>query len=99
VRLTGKAEVADEFCEFYSQVGQKLAAKVKREREGAFLECMGDRVGESLFWRLTTPWRWTSCVVPWIHIKVLAGMKSPHESSKRWLMRSWAPCPICLTVV
>jgi hypothetical protein len=32
--LTGKAEVADEFCEFYSQVRPKLAAKVKRERGG-----------------------------------------------------------------
>jgi hypothetical protein len=45
VRLTGKVGVADRFCEFYSQVGPKLAAKIKREREGAFLNYMGDRVG------------------------------------------------------
>jgi hypothetical protein len=36
-------------------IGPKLAAKIKREREGAFLDYMGDRVGESLFWRPTTP--------------------------------------------
>jgi hypothetical protein len=29
-------------------VGPKLVAKIKREREGAFLDYMGDRVGESL---------------------------------------------------
>jgi hypothetical protein len=34
VGLTGKVEVADWFCEFYLQVGPKLAAKIKREREG-----------------------------------------------------------------
>jgi hypothetical protein len=34
VGLTGRAEVADGFCEFYSQVGPKLVAKVKRERGG-----------------------------------------------------------------
>jgi hypothetical protein len=33
VGLTGKAEVAEWFCEFYSQMGPKLAAKIKRERE------------------------------------------------------------------
>jgi hypothetical protein len=55
VGLTGKVEVADGFCEFYSQVGPKLPAKIKREREGAFLDYMGDRVEESLFWRPTTP--------------------------------------------
>jgi hypothetical protein len=53
--LTGKVEVVDGFCEFYSQVGPKLAAKIKREREGAFLDYMADRVGKSLFWRPTTP--------------------------------------------
>jgi hypothetical protein len=55
VGLTGKPEVADGFCEFYSQVWPKLVTKVKREREGAFLDYMGDRVRESLIWRPTTP--------------------------------------------
>jgi hypothetical protein len=49
VGLTGKAEVAEGFCEFYSQVEPKLVAKIKREREGVFLDYMGDRVRESLF--------------------------------------------------
>jgi hypothetical protein len=35
--------------EFYSQVGLKLAAKISKEREVAFLDYMGDRVEESLF--------------------------------------------------
>jgi hypothetical protein len=46
--LTGKTEVADEFCQSYLQVRPKLAAKIKREREEAFLDYMVDRVGESL---------------------------------------------------
>jgi hypothetical protein len=55
VGLTSKAEVEEGFCEFYSQMGPKLVVKIKREREGAFLDYMGVRVGESLFWRPTTP--------------------------------------------
>jgi hypothetical protein len=55
VGLTGKVEVAVGFCGFYSEVGPKLAAKISREREGAFLDYMGGRVQESLFWRPTTP--------------------------------------------
>jgi hypothetical protein len=69
VGLMGKVEVADRFCEFYSQVGPKLAAKIKREREGAFLDYMGDRVGESLFWRPTTP----------LEVEELCGSFDPHK--------------------
>jgi hypothetical protein len=69
VGLTGKAEVADRFCEFYSQVRPKLAVKIKREREGAFLDYMGDRVGESLFWRPTTP----------LEVEELCGSLDPHK--------------------
>jgi hypothetical protein len=89
VGLTGKVEVADRFPEFYLQVGPKLAAKIKRKREGDFLDYMGDQ-------RL--PWRWRSFVVPWTHIRVWAGMKSPCESSKQWLVRLQR-CPVCLIVV
>jgi hypothetical protein len=67
--LTSKVEVADGFCEFYSQVGPKLVTKIKREREGAFLFYMGDRIGESLFWRPTTP----------LEIEELCGSLDPHK--------------------
>ena len=53
--LLRMGQIAEGFREFYSQVGPKLAARIKREREGAFLEYMGDRVEESLFWRPVTP--------------------------------------------
>jgi hypothetical protein len=71
VGLTGKVEVAVGFCEFYWQVGPKLAAKIKREREReeAFLEYMGDRVRESLFWRPTTPQE----------VEGLCGSLDPHK--------------------
>ena len=36
-------------------MGPKLAARLGRERDGAFLEYMGDRVEESLIWGPTTP--------------------------------------------
>jgi hypothetical protein len=62
-------EVADGFCEFYFQVGPKLAAKIKREREGTFLDYMGDRVGEFLFWRPTTP----------LKVEELCGSLDPHK--------------------
>jgi hypothetical protein len=67
--LTGKVEVADEFCEFYSQVGPKLVAKIKRERKGAFLDYMGDRVRESFFWRPTTP----------LEVEEIFGSLNPHK--------------------
>jgi hypothetical protein len=69
VGLTGKAEVADGFCEFYSQVGPKLAAKIKWEREGAFLDYVGDRVKGSLFWRPKTP----------LEVEELCGSLDPHK--------------------
>jgi hypothetical protein len=46
VGLTGKVEVVDVFCEFYLQVGPKLVAKIKREKEGAFLDYMSDSLTE-----------------------------------------------------
>jgi hypothetical protein len=54
VGLTDKGEIAEGFCDFYSQ-GPKLAAQIEKEREGAFLEYMGDRVDGSLFCKATTP--------------------------------------------
>ena len=53
--VTDGAEIAGGFCDFYSQVGPKLAARLGREREGAFLEYMGERVEGLLIWRPTTP--------------------------------------------
>jgi hypothetical protein len=98
VGLTGKAEVVDGFCEFYSQVGPKLMAKIRREREREpSWNTWATESGSLSLGGLQHPWRWRSCVVPWIHIKVWAGMKSPCDSSKRWLGRFWAPCPVCLT--
>jgi hypothetical protein len=61
--------VADGFCKFYSQVGPKLAAKVERERERACLDYIGDRVGEPLFWRPTTP----------LEVEELCGSLDPHK--------------------
>jgi hypothetical protein len=67
--LTDKGEIAEGFCEFYSQVGPKLAAKINKERKGAFLDYMGDRVEESLFWRPTTPQE----------VEELCGSLDPHK--------------------
>ena len=55
VPLTEGGEIAGGFCDFYSQVGPKLAARLGKERDGAFLEYMGGRVEGSLIWRPTTP--------------------------------------------
>jgi hypothetical protein len=67
--LTDKGEIAEGFCEFYSKVGPKLAAKIKKKREGTFLDYMGDRVGDSLFWRPTTP----------LEVEELCGSLDPHK--------------------
>ena len=53
--VTDGAKIAKGFCDFYSQVGPKLAARLGREREGAFMEYMGERVEEPFIWRPTTP--------------------------------------------
>ena len=55
VAVTDGARIARGFCDFYCQVGPKLAARVGKERDGAFLEYMGQRVEESLVWSPTTP--------------------------------------------
>ena len=39
--VTDGAEIAGGFCDFYCQVGPKLAAKLEKERDGAFLDYMG----------------------------------------------------------
>ena len=53
--VTDKGEIAAGFCDFFTEVGPRLAARVRRERERAFLEYMGDRVERPLFMRPTTP--------------------------------------------
>ena len=53
--MTDKGLIAEGFCELYSQVGPKLVRRIKKERDGAFLEYMGDQVEEFLFWNPVTP--------------------------------------------
>ena len=55
VPVTDGARIAEGFCDFYCQVGPGLASRIGRERDGAFLEYMGERVEESLIWSPTTP--------------------------------------------
>jgi hypothetical protein len=76
--LTDKVEVAGGFCEFYLQVGPKLAAKIKRERERRpSWTTWGTEAGSFSFGGQQLLWRWRSYVVPWTHIRVWAGMVSP----------------------
>ena len=53
--ITEGGQIAEGFCDFYCKVGPGLAARLGRERDGAFLEYMGGRVEEELFWRPSTP--------------------------------------------
>ena len=53
--VTDKGEIAAGFCDFFTEVGPRLAAGVRRERAGAFRGYLGDRVSGSLFMRPTTP--------------------------------------------
>ena len=53
--ITEGAEIASGFCEFYCKVGPKLAAKIPKERDGAFKDYLGDRIDESLILSPTTP--------------------------------------------
>ena len=52
--ITDGQEIAKGFCDFYCQVGPKLAAKIQKEQR-SFKEYMGDAVQESLFLTPTTP--------------------------------------------
>ena len=53
--MTDGGQIAAGFCDFYCQVGPKLAARLGKERDGAFLEYMGERVEEEFIWQPTTP--------------------------------------------
>ena len=44
VAVTDKREIAVGLCGFFTKVGPRLMVMVRREREGAFLEYLGDRV-------------------------------------------------------
>ena len=52
--ITDKAEIANGFCDFYCQVGPKLAAKIPQERDKKFQDYLGARVHESLVMTPTT---------------------------------------------
>ena len=53
--VTDGNKIAEGFCDFYCKVGPRLAAGLARERDGAFLDYMGERVEEELIWQPTTP--------------------------------------------
>ena len=53
--VTEGGQIAQGFCDFYSQVGPKLASRRGKEREGAYLEYTGRQVEKSLIWRPTNP--------------------------------------------
>ena len=55
VGVTDGDRIVGGFCDFYCQVGPELAGRIAKERDGAFLGYMGDRVEESLTWCPTTP--------------------------------------------
>ena len=54
--VTGGDQIAEGFCDFYCNVGPKLAARIPKERKDAHLQFMGPRVDKSLFFRPTTPY-------------------------------------------
>ena len=45
VGVTEGGQIAAGFCDFYCKVGPQLAARLGREREGAFLEYIHGRKG------------------------------------------------------
>ena len=53
--VTDGAEIVQGFCDFFSRVGPKLAARIRKVQDGDFLEHMGERVRESFIWSPTTP--------------------------------------------
>ena len=53
--VTEGQAIADGFCDFYCQVGPKLAAKIPKEQQRVFRDYMGAEVEESLFLTPTTP--------------------------------------------
>ena len=71
VGVTEGSQIAQGFCDFYCEVGPKLAAKIPRGNNNDFLQFMGDRVDTSLFFRPTTP----------IEIEILCGGLVPNKSA------------------
>ena len=55
IGVTDGKSIAEGFCDFYCQVGPKLAAKIGKARQKTYRDYLGDRVSESLFLCPTTP--------------------------------------------
>ena len=55
VGVTDGSKISQGFCDFYCNVGPKLAAKIPKEREDAYLRFMGQKVDRTLYLRPTTP--------------------------------------------
>ena len=53
--VTEGSAIAKGFCDFYCNVGPELAARIHGERNGAFLDFMGNRVSTDMHWCPTTP--------------------------------------------
>ena len=55
VGITDGKSIAEGFCDFYCNVGPKLAAKIPKDRKHSFKDFLGDKVVDSLFLSPTTP--------------------------------------------
>ena len=69
--MTEGSQIAQGFCDFYCEVGPKLASKIPRGNISDCLRFLGDRADTSLFFRPTTP----------LEIELLCGGLVPDKST------------------
>ena len=84
VGVTEGGQIAGGFCDFYCQVGPGLAARIGKEREGAFLEYMGEKVGGLSLGDQQPLGRWRSCAGRWNLARRRGGMGCPLGWLRRW---------------
>ena len=53
--ITEDADIADAFCDFYTEIGPKLARNVSSPREGSFRDFLGPSCPNSIFFAPTSP--------------------------------------------
>ena len=53
--ISGESHIAESFCDFFTEIGPRLAGQVRTPSDGSFMDYLGTRSGPSVFLWPTSP--------------------------------------------
>ena len=53
--ISGESHIAESFCDFFTEIGPRLAGQVRTPSDGSFMDYLGPRSGPSVFLWPTSP--------------------------------------------